>query len=92
MITIHWFWVVGIVIIAVLVVEAVPTVLRAIVFAFAPLHHQFPVAKSSVPIICHTEVTEVQIRKRAKALWMIRGSPIGDDWTDWFQAEKELNQ
>lgn len=31
-----------------------------------------------------------RIRQRAYLLWEARGRPFGDDWADWFQAEKEV--
>ena len=30
------------------------------------------------------------VAERAFALWLRRGSPIGDDKRDWFEAEDEL--
>jgi Protein of unknown function (DUF2934) len=35
---------------------------------------------------------EEQIAQRAHELWHQRGRQPGDDLTDWFQAEREINQ
>lgn len=33
-----------------------------------------------------------RVRSRAYQLWDERGRPLGDDWTDWFQAEEEVGR
>src|SRR5262249_31357864 len=31
-----------------------------------------------------------RIRKKAYELWVARGRPADDDWSDWFEAERQL--
>ena len=33
-----------------------------------------------------------QIARRAYELWQERGSTSGNDWSDWFRAESEINE
>ena len=35
---------------------------------------------------------EEQIAERARELWQQRNGEHGNDLTDWFQAEREINQ
>lgn len=36
----------------------------------------------------HSEVEQLEKwRRAAHSLWLARGSPLGDDWRDWFDAE-----
>ncbi|HUC83646.1 MAG TPA: DUF2934 domain-containing protein [Candidatus Acidoferrales bacterium] len=35
---------------------------------------------------------EEQIAHRAHELWTQRGSKHGSDWSDWFQAEREIKE
>jgi hypothetical protein len=35
---------------------------------------------------------EEQIAQRAHELWQQRGGEHGNDLTDWFQAEREINE
>jgi Protein of unknown function (DUF2934) len=35
---------------------------------------------------------EEQIAQRAHELWQQRGGENGHDLTDWFQAEREINE
>lgn len=36
------------------------------------------------------EIPRELVAERAFALWHARGRPIGDPWTDWSAAEREL--
>src|SRR5258708_4790823 len=38
------------------------------------------------------ESSEEQIARRAHELWQQRGHEYGNDLTDWFQAEREINE
>jgi Protein of unknown function (DUF2934) len=35
---------------------------------------------------------EEQVAQRARELWHRRGCKPGDEWADWFQAEREVNE
>src|SRR5437667_11000258 len=50
--------------------------------------------KTSVPILHVKENVslEEQIAERAHELWHQRGREVGSDLSDWFQAEREVNE
>jgi hypothetical protein len=50
--------------------------------------------KNSAPIFQVNENSslEEQIAQRAHELWHRRSCKPGDEWADWFQAEREVNE
>jgi len=50
--------------------------------------------KTTAPVLHVTENVslEEQIAQRANELWHQRGRHHGNDLTDWFQAEREINE
>jgi hypothetical protein len=50
--------------------------------------------KTTAPILHVDEnvCLEEQIAQRANELWRQRGHQHGNDLTDWFQAEREINE
>jgi len=47
--------------------------------------------KSTTPKTIVSNRSEEQIARRAHELWQQRGHEYGNDLTDWFQAEREIN-
>jgi len=43
-------------------------------------------------VIVFGESVTAKIRKRAEELYKRRGSTPGNDWADWFEAEREIKQ
>ncbi|MGE0451171.1 MAG: DUF2934 domain-containing protein [Vicinamibacterales bacterium] len=41
-------------------------------------------------LLVYEEQDERQVADRAQARWHARGEPEGDDWDDWFAAERDL--
>ncbi|WP_433934998.1 DUF2934 domain-containing protein [Sorangium cellulosum] len=42
------------------------------------------------PMVESSPEDEREVATRALVLWKTRGSPFGDDWVDWFEAESAL--
>ena len=55
---------------------------------------KFATQKTSVPILHVNENVslEEQIAERAHELWHQRGRELASDLSDWFQAEREVNE
>lgn len=41
-------------------------------------------------LLVYEEQDDGQVAERARARWHARGEPDGDDWDDWFAAERDL--
>jgi hypothetical protein len=45
----------------------------------------------SIVDVDQTVSLEEQIARRAHDIWLQGGRESGNDWTHWFQAEREIN-
>lgn len=48
---------------------------------------EIPVSQS-----LHSRPTPEELREAAYYRWLERGTPLGDDWSDWYDAESRWRE